>query len=90
VALGGATAEALLGQQLQPEPPTQRWAASLIKHVGVDPLVDASGDRMQWVGHSNLFQQSEYPISQHESQTFSEPALPMEIDDSSGIDQACV
>jgi len=40
-----------LGQQPRSRPPRQRWAASLIKHFGVDPLRDACGHRMRWVGH---------------------------------------
>jgi hypothetical protein len=46
-----ATVFSLLHQQPRPRPPRQRWAASLIKHFGVDPLVDASGNQMRWVGH---------------------------------------
>ena len=42
---------ALLGQQPLPKPPRQRWAASLKKHFGVDPLIDEFGNRMHWVGH---------------------------------------
>ncbi len=42
---------ALLSQQRRPKPPRKRWADSLIKHFGVDPLLDASGHRMRWVGH---------------------------------------
>jgi hypothetical protein len=42
---------ALLGQQPRPKPPRQRWAASLKKHFGVDPLIDAFGHRMKWVGY---------------------------------------
>jgi hypothetical protein len=38
---------ALLGQQPRPKPPRQRWAASLKKHFGVDPLIDAFGHRMK-------------------------------------------
>jgi len=41
----------LLGQQPRTKPPRLRWATSLMKHFGVDPLLDASGQRMQWVGH---------------------------------------
>ena len=42
---------ALLGQQPRPKPPRQPWAASLIEHFGVDPLLDTFGQRMKWVGH---------------------------------------
>jgi hypothetical protein len=42
---------ALLGQRPLPKPPRQRWADSLKKHFGVDPLIDQFGNRMQWVGH---------------------------------------
>ena len=42
---------ALLGQLQRPRPPRQLWVDSLKKHFGVDPLLDASGDRMLWVGH---------------------------------------
>jgi hypothetical protein len=40
---------ALLGLQPRPKPPRQRWAASLIKHFGVDPLIDEFGHRLKWV-----------------------------------------
>jgi Putative transposase/Transposase zinc-binding domain len=46
-----ATMFALLGQRPRPRPPRQPWADSLIKHFGVDPLIDASGNRMRWVGY---------------------------------------
>jgi hypothetical protein len=49
--LTSAAVFALLGLQPRPKPPRQRWAASLIKHFGVDPLIDAFGHRMKWVGH---------------------------------------
>ena len=49
--LTSAAVFALLGQQPRPKPPRQRWAASLIKHFGVDPLLDTFGRRMKWVGH---------------------------------------
>jgi hypothetical protein len=42
---------ALLGQRPRPRPTRQRWAASLIKHFGVDPLRDEFGNRMLWVEH---------------------------------------
>jgi hypothetical protein len=49
--LTSAAVFALLGQQPRPRHPRQRWAASLIKHFGVDPLLDTFGRRMKWVGH---------------------------------------
>ena len=42
---------ALLGQHKRPKPPRQRWADSLKEHFGVDPLIDASGNRMKWIGY---------------------------------------
>jgi hypothetical protein len=42
---------ALLCKQQRPKPPRQGWADSLKKHFGVDPLIDAFGNRMQWVGY---------------------------------------
>ena len=42
---------ALLGQRQRPRPARQLWADSLKKDFGVDPLLDASGQRMRWVGH---------------------------------------
>ena len=41
---------ALLGQQSRPRPPRLLWVASVRRHFGVDPLVDAYGERMRWVG----------------------------------------
>lgn len=41
---------ALLNQQPRPKPPRERWADAMKKHFGVDPLIDASGNRMRWVG----------------------------------------
>jgi hypothetical protein len=49
--LTSAAVFALLGQWPRPKPPRQRWAASLKKHFGVDPLLDTFGQRMKWVGH---------------------------------------
>jgi hypothetical protein len=46
-----ATVFALIGQQPRSRPPRQRWANSLKKHFGVDPLLDAAGNCMRWVGH---------------------------------------
>jgi hypothetical protein len=42
---------ALLSQQPRSRPQRQGWADSLKKHFGIDPLIDAFGHRMQWVGH---------------------------------------
>jgi hypothetical protein len=42
---------ALFGQQARPRPPRQSWVASIRKHFGVDPLRDAFGKQMHWVGH---------------------------------------
>jgi hypothetical protein len=49
--LTSAAVFALLGQRPRPRPPRQRWADSIKKHFGVDPLIDVFGHRMQWVGH---------------------------------------
>ena len=49
--LSSAVVFALLGQRPRPKPPRQRWADSLKKHFGVDPLIDQFGNRMHWVGH---------------------------------------
>jgi Putative transposase len=48
--LTSAALFALLGQNQLPKPPRERWAASLKKHFGIDPLLDEFGDRMRWVG----------------------------------------
>ncbi len=40
----------LLGQQKRPRPQRLSWAKSVLKHFGVDPLVDGHGQRMHWVG----------------------------------------
>ena len=39
---------ALLGQQRLGKPRPLRWAMSLQKCFGVDPLLDRSGQRMRW------------------------------------------
>ena len=39
---------ALLGQERQGKPWRLRWAASLRKSFGVDPLLDREGQRMRW------------------------------------------
>ena len=39
---------ALLGQQRLGKPPRLRWATSLKKSFGVDPLLDRDGQRMRW------------------------------------------
>jgi hypothetical protein len=40
----------LLGQVPRPKPRRERWAESLMKRFGVNPLVDKCGNRMRWVG----------------------------------------
>ena len=40
---------AMLGQDRLRKPPRLRWAASLKKCFGVDPLMDSEGARMRWV-----------------------------------------
>jgi hypothetical protein len=59
-----------------PSLPRQRWAASLKKHFGVDPLLDTFGQRMKWVGHKQPVPAALNIRSQrHESETFSESGL---------------
>jgi len=41
---------ALLGQRRPPRPKRIRWAASIQKTFGRDPLLDSDGQRMHWVG----------------------------------------
>jgi hypothetical protein len=41
---------ALLGQQPRPKPRRPRWADSVKKNFGFDPLIDEFGNRMHWVG----------------------------------------
>jgi hypothetical protein len=41
---------ALLGQRRPPRPKRIRWAASIQKTFGQDPLLDSDGQRMYWVG----------------------------------------
>jgi len=41
---------ALLGQKRLGRPCRLRWATSLQKSFGVDPLRDRNGERMRWVG----------------------------------------
>ncbi len=41
---------ALLGQRSPPRPKRIRWAASIQKTFGQDPLLDSDGRRMYWVG----------------------------------------
>jgi len=41
---------ALLGQRRPPRPKHLRWAASIQKTFGQDPLLDRDGQRMYWVG----------------------------------------
>jgi hypothetical protein len=49
--LTSALVFALLGQRQRLRPRRQLWADSLMKHFGVDPLIDEFGNRMHWVGH---------------------------------------
>jgi len=49
--LTSAAMFALLGQLRRPKPQRQRWADSLKEHFLVDPLIDASGNRMKWIGY---------------------------------------
>jgi Putative transposase/Transposase zinc-binding domain len=55
--LTSATVFALLGQHPNPKSPRQRWATSLKKHFGVDPLIDEFGNRMHWIGRRQPVQQ---------------------------------
>jgi hypothetical protein len=48
--LTSAAVFVLLGQHPRPKPPRQRWADSLKRHFGVDPLIDEFGNPMHWVG----------------------------------------
>jgi hypothetical protein len=41
---------ALLGQRRQPRPRRIRWAESIQRTFGRDPLLDSNGQRMHWVG----------------------------------------
>jgi hypothetical protein len=41
---------ALLGQRRPPRPKHLRWAASIQKTFGQDPLLDRDGQHMYWVG----------------------------------------
>jgi hypothetical protein len=40
---------ALLGEKRRPRPPRLKWADSLRKHFGINPLVDSAGRPMHWV-----------------------------------------
>lgn len=40
----------LLGQHQRSKPRRLPWAAALMKYFGVNPLVDAEGHHMHWVG----------------------------------------
>ena len=40
----------LLGQKLRPKPRRRRWSESILHDFKVDPLLDAAGARMNWVG----------------------------------------
>ena len=39
---------ALLGQEQRPRPKPRRWAESLKRDFGYDPLLDRNGKRMKW------------------------------------------
>ena len=41
---------ALSNSTRRPKPKRQSWAASVQKHFGRDPLKDANGQRMRWIG----------------------------------------
>ena len=49
---------ASLGQLRRPKLHRQRWADSVKRHFGVDPLVDTFGNRMRWVN-------SRQPVRRH-------------------------
>jgi hypothetical protein len=42
---------AAIGYKRQPRPTTPRWAESIKELTGHDPLLDSTGQRMQWVRH---------------------------------------
>jgi hypothetical protein len=44
---------ALLGQKQLGKPPKLRWASSMQKSFGRDPLVDSHGQRMHWAGRTS-------------------------------------
>ena len=46
-----ATLFRILGQQRMERPLPRRWADSIKKYFGRDPLLDPQGNRMRWVGH---------------------------------------
>ena len=46
----GAVVFALSNSPRRAKPKRQSWAASLQKHFGRDPLKDAKGQRMRWIG----------------------------------------
>ncbi len=46
-----ATVFALHGLSQRPRPPRLPWDVSIKKHFGADPLLDAAGNRMHWVGY---------------------------------------
>jgi len=45
----GAAIFVMLGQERRPRPKPRRWADSLKRDFGRDPLLDPSGSRMKWV-----------------------------------------
>jgi hypothetical protein len=52
---------ALLGQRKPPRPKRIRWATSIQKTFGQDPLLDSEGQRMYWAGR--VFPAKDEPIS---------------------------
>lgn len=40
----------LLGQRRRPRPRSRRWSESILRDFNLDPLLDATGVRMKWVG----------------------------------------
>jgi hypothetical protein len=46
----GITLFALSNSTRRSKPKQQSWAASVLKHFGRDPLRDAHGQRMRWIG----------------------------------------
>jgi hypothetical protein len=47
--LSRAAVFAILGQQARPRPRPRRWAESIKRDFGHDPLIDSAGNRMRWV-----------------------------------------
>lgn len=49
VGQSSAAVSAILGQEKRPRPRPRRWADSLKRDFGNDPLLDTAGKRMRWV-----------------------------------------